>query len=147
MPTLLELCGIPTPGGVQGMSYLPLLEGDGSPVRGEIYYEICMEKEGPEAFPVPERGVRTHDWLYVRTEQNPTALFHLAEDPLEMDNLVSSERHRDVAGHLDGLLRTHMAATGDGWDVAAHFPPENFQSHEEGAAYAEALLSRAAVEP
>ena len=59
MPTLLELCGLSVPQSVQGTSYLSLLGGGPSPTREAIYYEILMEREGPEKFPVPERGVRT----------------------------------------------------------------------------------------
>jgi arylsulfatase A-like enzyme len=147
MPTLLELCGIPIPESVQGISYLPLLQGDPAPTREEIYYEVLMEREGPEKFPVPERGVRTAEWLYVRTAQGPKALYDLDADPLERHNLVYSAEHETVIDHLDGLLVAHMARTDDDWGVEAVFPPPDFQTHKEGRRYAEELLQRAIVEP
>lgn len=147
MPTLLELCGLPIPPKVQGTSYLSLLEGDSKPVRNEIYYEILMEQEGPERFPVPERGVRTLEWLYVRTKDTPQALFDLRNDPLETNNLASSGDHQAVIERFDQLLAEHMERTSDDWGIEAIFPPENFQTHEEGAKYAEELLKRAIVEP
>ena len=147
MPTLLELCDIPVPDQVQGQSYAPLLEGGTEPIRGAVHYEICKEEEGPEAYPVPERGVRTLDWLYVRTEEEPIALYDLNRDPLEMRDLVESRDHRDVAAQLDGALRDHMERTGDDWAVAAVFPPEGFQTHADGDRYARELYDRAIVEP
>ena len=145
--TLLELCGIPVPDCVQGTGYLSLLKGDPTPTRNEVYYEILMEKEGPERFPVPERGVRTHDWLYVRNPDGPTALFDLKQDPLEVDNLVDVPAYRATIERLDRALVEHMERTGDGWDIQAQFPPSDFQTHQEGAAYVEELVERAIVEP
>jgi len=147
MPTLLELCGLTIPDAVQGTSYLSLLDGDAQPTRGEVYYEIIMQREGPESVPVPERGVRTRDWLYVRTENAPTMLFDLRSDPLEMSNLVDDANHRDEAAELDRLLRDHMARTDDDWAIEAKFPPPNFMTHQEGAENARRLLERATVEP
>jgi arylsulfatase A-like enzyme len=147
MPTLLELCGLPVPESVQGCSYVSLLEGGSEPIRNEIYYEICKEEEGPEAFPVPERGVRTPEWLYVRTEKGPTVFFDLKNDPLESTNLVNSDGHREVVERLDKLLADHMERTLDDWRIEAVFPPENFQTHAEGHEYAQELLKKAVVEP
>jgi arylsulfatase A-like enzyme len=147
MPTLLELCGIPVPECVQGASYLSLLQGGPTPAREAIYYEILMEREGPERFPVPERGVRTLEWLYVRRRNGPTHLFDLREDPLEVRNLVTSAAHEEVIDHLDRMLTVHMEHTGDDWGIEAVYPPPDFQTHEEGRIYARRLLERAVVEP
>ena len=146
-PTLLELCGLDVPDGVQGTSFLPLLDGTETSTREEVYYEICMEKDGPERFPVPERGVRSPEWLYVRNEQGPTMLFDLKADPLELDNLADSPEHKSVIERLDKLLSEHMERTDDDWSLAADFPPPDFQTHAEGAAYAEQLTRRATPTP
>lgn len=147
MPTLLELCGLDIPASVQGHSYAALLDGGSEATRDEIYYEICMEREGPEAFPIPERGVRTLEWLYVRTEERPTVLFDLKHDPLEKNNLVDSKEHEKVMSLLDKLLSDHMARTQDDWGIEAVFPPKNFQTHAEGHKYGQELLKKAIVEP
>ena len=146
MPTLLELCGAPVPECVQGHSYASLLEGGQEPIRTAVHYEICREEEGPEAFPVAERGVRTLEWLYVRTEEKPLALFDLVRDPLEMSNLLESRDHVEVVERLDGVLQAHMEHTGDDWAVAATFPPEGFQTHADGDRCARQLHARAIVE-
>ncbi|MFC1718138.1 sulfatase [Candidatus Poribacteria bacterium] len=147
MPTLLDMCGIPIPGSVQGTSYLPLLQGDAEPTRDGIYYEILMEREGPEKFPISERGVRTREWMYVRQEDRPTHLFDLTKDPLELNNIVDSSEHNDVLQRLDGMLLEHMERTDDDWSIEAVFPPPDFQTHQEGREYAKELLSKAIIEP
>jgi arylsulfatase A-like enzyme len=146
MPTLLELCGIDVPEAVQGVSYLPLLEGGTGAVREAVFYEICKEREGPERFPVPERGVRTTDWLYVRNEQAAKVLFDLNKDPLETNNLVDSLAHRPVIEWLDGMLQEHMQNTNDDWKAEAVFPPPDFVSHEQGHEVWKQLLERAVLE-
>jgi hypothetical protein len=115
--------------------------------REAIFYEITMEREGPERFPVPERGVRTKEWLYVRCEKEPTHLYDLVEDPLELNNLVSSDSQGAVIDQLDTRLVEHMQHTGDDWRIEAVFPPPDFQTHEQGREYARWLFSRAIVEP
>ena len=147
MPTLLDLCGIAVPEEVQGTSCLSLLDGGSSSTRDAIHYEICMEKEGPEKHPIPERGIRTHDWLYARTPDGQVALFDLDADPLEMNNLIGSAHHSEIMASLDKRVAEHMARTHDSWDIQAVFPPPNFQSHQDGARHALELLKNAIVEP
>ena len=146
MPTLLDLCGIAIPDSVQGTSFVSLLNGDAEAVQDAIYYEKLKESEGPEKTPIPERGVRTHNWVYVRTEAGVQALFDLKTDPLEMHNLAESADHQDVIERLDGMLRTHMERTEDDWGIEAIFPPPNFQTHGEGADYFKELVQKAVVE-
>ena len=147
MPTLLETCGLPAPDGVQGTSALPLLDGSAETTREAVFYEIDKEREGPERFPIAERGVRTREWLYVRTEERGAVLFNLQDDPLETNNLVDSAAHSETVARLDAMLSEHMARTGDDWAIEAVFPPPDFQTHGEGGRYGRELLSRAIVEP
>ena len=146
MPTILELCGIPVPEAVQGRSFRPALEGSSQPARSAVHYEILMEKEGPERFPVPERGIRTREWLYVRTKEGPEALFDLKDDPLEMNNLVDSADHAGTMASFDRQISEHMMRTNDHWDIQAMFPPPDFQTHSEGSIYAKKLLKHAIMD-
>ncbi len=143
MPTLLDLCGMSIPEAVQGKSFAPLLTGKTGSVREEIYYEILMEKEGPERFPVPERGIRTKDWLYVRNRQASMVLFDLKNDPLELHNLVDEKAYEPEIEKLAEKLMAHMQETNDNWELEAVFPPPDFMSHEEGEVFFGELLKKA----
>jgi arylsulfatase A-like enzyme len=147
MPTLLDICGMLIPDSVQGTSYLPLLQGSAEPSREAIFYEILMEREGPEKFPISERGMRTKEWMYVRQEDKPTHLFDLINDVLELDNIVSLPEYDNVCQRLDKILQEHMKRTDDDWAIEAVFPPPDFQTHQKGTEYARELYSRAIVEP
>ena len=146
MPTLLEACKIAVPDAVQGISYFSLLSGGSEPTRNEVYYEIIMERGGPERVPVPERGVRTLGWLYVRTKDSPKMLFDLKNDPLEMNNLVEDSKYSDIIKELDRLLYEHMTNTDDDWEIEAIFPPPNFMTHKEGAENMKAIRNKAIIE-
>lgn len=146
MPTLLDLCGVRIPEGVHGVNYLPLMEGSSPATREAVFYEILKEKDGPERFPVPERGVRTQDWLYCRREEAPTLLIDLRNDPEERHNLIGDAAHSQVIQMLDGLLSEHMTKTRDDWAIEASFPPLGFLTHEEGEEKMASLLQKAIVE-
>jgi arylsulfatase A-like enzyme len=147
MPTILDLCGIPIPEEVQGTSLLSLLDGDPTPVREAVYYEVNKELEGPERFPIPERGVRTPDWLYTRTQQAPKLLYDLQNDPDELHNLVDDAKYKPEMDRLEKMLKIHMQRTGDDWSAESVFPPEGFLSHEEKTEKQKQLIARAVVEP
>ncbi|MBN2449905.1 MAG: sulfatase [Lentisphaeria bacterium] len=146
MPTVLDLCGVEVPTGVQGESLAPLLRHGTAPERDFVYYEILMERQGPEAFPLPERGIRTRDWLYVRRQDGPIALHDLTTDPLEQCNRVDDPACAAARAELDARLLGQMAETGDDWSIEAVFPPPDFMSHEEAPAYHRELLRRVVVE-
>jgi arylsulfatase A-like enzyme len=146
MPTLLEICGLEIPDQVQGSSFLSALQGSEHPAREAVYYEINKEMEGPERFPVPERGVRTAEWLYVRTRQEPLLLIDLIKDPEEKRNLAGDRSYEPVVAKLDAMLADHMAVTNDDWSAEAFFPPENFLDHETKSLFQQKLLKEAIVE-
>lgn len=147
MPTLLSLCGLDIPASVQGNSFLSNLEGDPTPAREAAFYEVNKELEGPERFPIPERGVRTAQWLFCRTREKPKLLIDLQKDPEELNNLIDDPAYASRIEALDKLLAEHMQATGDDWSAEAVFPPENFLTHEEKSKKQIKLLKEAVVEP
>ena len=71
-PTFLELAGVPVPDGLYGRSLLPLLQsqkaGQVDPERSWVLFgrerHVDVAREG--ALPYPMRGLRTHDFLYIR---------------------------------------------------------------------------------
>ena len=146
--TLLDLVGAKPFSEAHGVSYLPLLDGGGDPVRTAVMYQGFRMDDGAkgEFRPVPERGIRTHDWLYVRQPERRKLLFDQRADPQELNNLVDDPGHAALMDALDARIAEHMKATGDDWDLHADFPPPDFLTHEAAQKYLEEeLLPRAVL--
>lgn len=143
MPTILEILGLEIPDSVHGTSYLSLLDGGDNPTRQAVFYEVNREVEGPERFPIPERGVRTKDWVYVRTQDHPKLLIDLKTDPEEKNNLVDDPAYKQQREQLEVMLLEHMERTGDDWSAESVFPPEGFLTHEEKSEKQKRLLEEA----
>ncbi len=146
MPTILNLCGLEIPDSVQGVSYLSMLDGDPVPVRNAVFYEVNKELEGPERFPIPERAVRTPEWLYCRTRKGPKLLFDEKNDPEELHNLVDDPKFRAQREKLEAILKEHMDRTDDDWSAEAVFPAPGFLTHEEKTEKQKQLAEKALVE-
>lgn len=147
MPTILEACGISLPNGMEGNSLHRLMKNGSDPsLKQYVYYQIPRESDGPERFPFPERGLRTKEWLYVERCGVPIVLFDLVADPDEKCNLVSRSDSYPKVMHLREQLHAVMTLYHDNWDKHMDFPPVNFQSHEEGKAYARAVYDQAVYE-
>lgn len=102
LPTVCELAGIPMPGNIQGISYLPTLMGeDGQAAHKHLYWEL-NEQGGRQA-------LRAGDWKIVRYDLNnnpagPIELYNLREDPSETTNLAAKQP--DVLEKLTAMLET-----------------------------------------
>ncbi len=146
MPTLLETCGLSIPDEVQGISYLPQLDGSAETTREAVMYEIMKSTDGGpgDYTPVPERGIRTRDWLYVRQPTRRKFLFDLRNDPDEMTNLVEDSRHTARMDAFDRVIAGHMERTGDDWQLERPFPPPDFLTHAEADAYLENVVLKTA---
>ena len=102
MPTLLELCGIPIPSGLDDTSLVPILR---DPVRRPERAVFCESSLGSNA---EKYMIRRGDWKYSHYMGDTPELYDLREDPEEMTNLATSPRHADVAGRLkEELLAWH----------------------------------------
>ncbi len=148
MPTLLELCGVEIPTAVQGESYLSLLDGTADNTRDYVAYQTFKMLDGAahEFTPVPERGIRTKEWVYVRQPTRRKLLFDLRADPDELNNLVDNPRYNAMMDRLDAQIQAHMDAYDDDWDIHADFPPEGFLTHGDARRYIEDdLMARAII--
>jgi len=147
MPTLLELCSVDIPEAVQGVSYLPLLDGTKEEVRTSVRYQTFKMVDGVrhEFTPVPERGIRTKEWLYVRQPKRRKMLFDLKNDPDELNNLVDDLAYSSIMDDFDKKIESQMKETGDDWELHLNFPPENFLTHEESKKFLEDELLKNAI--
>jgi arylsulfatase A-like enzyme len=115
MPTVLDLAGIAVPGGVQGASLMPIIEGVGRPP----YIAFSESTQLGQQRAVALGGLR----MVTSEDGDTSAVFDLRVDPLEMNDL--SEQQGDRAA----VLQRHLEA----WEkmvAAASLDPE-LRSEEE----------------
>jgi arylsulfatase A-like enzyme len=126
-PTVLDLAGLTVPGGMQGRSIAPLLEGvTPADWRTSMYYRYWMHRDGVHLVPA-HYGVRTaihkligyyNDPLDQAGANGPVGppeweLFDLGSDPFELHNVIADPAYRRVAGELRDELRRLQAELGD----------------------------------
>ena len=145
--TLLDLVGAEPFSEAHGQSCLNVLDG-GDSHRDCIHYQTFRMDDGAwgEFTPVPERGIRTRDWLYVRQPDRRKFLFDQQADPQELTNLAEDPAHVDLMDRFDAQIVAHMSETGDDWDMHADFPPPDFLTHEAAKEYLEDVLLPTAIE-
>ncbi len=136
-PTLCDLLGIEPPPWLQGVSLMPLIRGEATDVRDEVFTEVNYH-----AAYEPMRAIRTKRWKYIRRfddrrgpvlpncddspskslwlehgwaemAPDPESLFDLVFDPNEAHNLIADPRAQAVLAELRARLDAWMHATGD----------------------------------
>lgn len=107
MATLLELCGIPTPSGLDGESLVPYLREPTRRMAGPVYAQFAVRSKNARAM------IRDGDWKYSHYAADTPELYHLRDDPREMNNLAGVARHREKEAELrERLLGWNNPAAG-----------------------------------
>jgi len=123
MPTVCDFAGIERPGGVQGRSLRPLLEGSGGDWREFVPAEVSRIG----------RMIRTPEYKYITYEGDPVEqLFDMQSDPGETKNLAGEGNHADaLAAHRKlltdweaGLDKAPVSQPGGAPDPADEADPE-----------------------
>jgi choline-sulfatase len=121
-PTILDLLGIKSNVNFSGYSLVPLLEGK-KPAnwRNEIY----TQTNGNELYGI-QRSVMTREWKYVYNGFDYDELYHLTEDPRQMNNLAGDRRYdevvREMCGKLWRFAYEHRDVCVDPYIMVAHAP-------------------------
>ncbi len=98
-PTLLEIAGIPVPDSMQGESFLPILKDEKHTGRESWVYELFRDFPFGGRVP-PHKALRTERYKYVEwglCKTDEPELYDLEVDPREMNNLMSSEKGKQLA--------------------------------------------------
>jgi len=128
MPTLLALCGVPIPAGVQGHSLAHVVTGKEGGTLPDSVYLMNMGTGWPDR---PRwtgfwRGVRTDRWVYARwwrnQDEHEPILFDHQNDPYEMNNLIGNPKFAEVQQQMEARLKKWMADTGDPFETGPREP-------------------------
>ncbi len=111
-PTLLDMTSAPIPDSMQGQSFVPLLAGKEPEEETPFFYVYDQEEYAPG---IPSiRAIRTSEWKYIQfpyesaDQGNHDELYHLKEDPYEMNNLIHAPEAETRLAHMKALLKEAM---------------------------------------
>ncbi len=154
MPTLLAAAGAPAPAGIDGRSFLGLLDGSPYQPREDIFTEMTWHDKYN-----PMRAVRTREYKYIRnfgdrplvylpldtwngpagaemreeyyaTRRPAEQLYDLACDPLETNDVATRPAYAEVLGRLRARVTGWMEATHDRL-LEGDWPPSAKQAARE----------------
>lgn len=77
-PTLCDLCGLPTPKHVEGVSIRPLLENPAA----------AWDRPAITTYLFNNHSARSESWRYIRYNDGSEELYDETKDPLEWTNLA-----------------------------------------------------------
>lgn len=103
-PTILEMAGIRKPQQMEGNSFLALLNNQEVKWRDTVFYEYYWENAFPQT--PTQFAVRTNQYKFIRTHGvwDIDQLYDLQKDPYEVNNLIRSKDHQEIAKRLNEEL-------------------------------------------
>lgn len=110
-PTLAQLCALPLPKGLEGTSFLPLLEDANQPWKEAAFIQVAHGRNHD----VMGRSVRTERYRYTEWDEGNQGLelYDHVHDPHEFINLAREAKYAETVAAMQQLLR-------DGWQKAGH---------------------------
>ncbi len=134
VPSVLDLCGLPVPHRVQGLSFRPLVCG-GSYNRREFAFaenimpEVITRRDGSGHGYAPGKGidgiehpdakmVRSRQWKLNYYPGHAGELYDLENDPGEWNNLYTSAGHQGVVREMKDALLDWMITSDEADQIA-----------------------------
>jgi len=104
-PTLVELCGLPQPEGLEGRSLAPLLQHPQAEWNHPGY--TVWSENGKTLRGV---AVRNEHWRYAEFEDATAMLFDEDHDPRELKNVADDPQNATVRAELSALVKHYWAS-------------------------------------
>jgi arylsulfatase A-like enzyme len=103
-PTLVELCGLPKPNGLEGRSLVPLLNDPAKEWNYPAFTSWC--EDGRTLTGV---SIRTEKWRYAEYTLGGGMLLDMENDPHELKNLAPDPQFAKIIEQLSPLVRQYAA--------------------------------------
>lgn len=126
-PTLMDLCGLPTPGHVQGKSIRALLANVSAP----------WAEPAITTYKFKNHTIRSEGWRYIRYANGDEELYDETKDPNEWTNLATKEEYAGKKAELAKWLpkEDHPDIGGDpGAGAEEGMPVEGAEKKKKGKA-------------
>ena len=112
-PTLADLCGLPAPAELEGMSLRPLLDDPQRPWKQGAFTQVIHRVQGGRAAKaqrkdaVMGRSVRSERYRYTEWGEGQAGveLYDRQTDPQEWRNLAADPAQEDVVREMKALLQ------------------------------------------
>lgn len=107
-PSLCDLCGLDTPRGLEGSSFVPLFKDPDRLWKRAAFSQYPREIPGVGAgmgYSIRTRRFRYTEWRAQDSPYTSTELYDYQEDPLETRNIANLPRNVSVVNGLQGMLR------------------------------------------
>ncbi len=117
-PTLAELCGLPAPTGMEGSSFVKLLDNPTLPWKRAVFAQL--QKNISKTDSIMARSVMTEHYRYNSWLTEGEELYNYDNDPHEYTNLVTNPAYADTLASMRKILA-------DGWQKSV--PPQCAQSY------------------
>jgi N-acetylglucosamine-6-sulfatase len=112
MPTVLSVAGVAVPSGLPGASMLPLLQGKKIAWRDGLLYEYYWERNFPQTPTLQALRGSRYKYIHYYGIWDCDELYDLQEDPLETNNLIYSEKHKQTIKDMNKQLFDLLEGTG-----------------------------------
>ncbi len=109
MPTLLDMLKISYPSNLDGISLAPSIQGEVAPPDKPVF---CQYSGNPTVGDI-RRAVVQGQYKYIYDPRDTAELYHLIEDPLEMNNLSGVAEHAQIEKDLHDKCMTWAREHGD----------------------------------
>ena len=111
-PTIMEAANLEKPDDMDGMSFMPLLQGKEVKWRDAVFYEYYWERNFPQTPTV--HGVRTDRYKYIHYHGiwDLDELYDMQNDPDEMNNLINDPKHKRIVDEMNTKMFDWLEETG-----------------------------------
>jgi arylsulfatase A-like enzyme len=119
MPTLLGLCDIAIPTGVEGWDYSATFRGESEKQRDAAFLFNVHHGSGPKT---DWRGIRTKEWVYAYHFSGDWVMYDLKNDTYQLKNLIDDQKYAEKKKELKMQVDEMRRSLGESLPLKGKMP-------------------------